>query len=323
MNGLKFIIHRSAKVVWPVVFLLANQAALAAQDGGQRPAAYLEIGAGGVQDAMGGAAVADRNDPACGFWNPAGLSGLRGFQIETQGTVMPDGQFYHYLAFANGYRGIFFYGLSLFFYSAGFDLEARSSPTINPDSLFSDLEFAGLISVAFRLDPRWSIGGNVKVLTQNFNNYNAIGFGGDLGIQYRLGRQTTLGFMYSSTYFAYDNSTSLFAPPGVKLGIAQHDEQLAAKLNFDMEWSADLGLRPRLGVEWRPAEVLALRGGFWLDGLTSGAPGDSLSVNPTGGFGVLIPVGPSGESLLELDYSLLTTPAEGLLHQIDVTGKFL
>lgn len=319
---MKHPLFRSARTAGLIIFLLMGQAALAGQDGGQRPAAYLEIGAGGVQDAMAGAAVADRNDPACGFWNPAGLSGLRGFQIETQGTVMPQGQLFHYLAFANGYRGSFFYGLSLFYYSAGYDLEARTSPTVSPDSLFGDTEFTGLISLAVRLDPRWSIGWNVRLLTQSFNNYNGIGFGGDLGIQYRLGRKTTLGFMGSTTFFTYDNSSSTFVPPIVKVGIAQHDESLSAKLNFDLEWSSDLGLRPRLGLEWRPTEILALRGGCWMGGLTSGAAGDSVSANPTGGFGMLIPVGSSGESLLELDYALLST-SQGLLHQIDLTGKFL
>src|SRR6185295_966624 len=110
------------------------------QQGGQRPAAYLLYGVGGAQDAMAGAAVANRGDVACGFWNPAGLSGLRGFQVETQSTLLSLNQQLHYLALANSYRNRFFYGISAVFYSAGGDLEAREGPSRDPDSLFEDIE---------------------------------------------------------------------------------------------------------------------------------------------------------------------------------------
>jgi len=310
-----------------VLFLLTTLTAWADQQGGQRPAAYLELGAGGVQNAMGGAAVGDRNDPACGYWNPAGLSGLRGFQIQDQYTLLPLGQQLNYFTLANGFRDFFFYGISSFIYSAGGNLEARVGPSLAPDSLFSDLEMTYLVSVAFRLSPRWSIGGNVKILIQDFDNYSGFGFGEDLGLQYRLTQYTTLGLMIQDpfTLFNYDNSTENIVPITVKAGVAHHDVQLDAKLNFDLEWSADLGFRPRLGAEWRPVEVLALRGGCWAGNIINGAPGGALSINPTAGFGVLVPLGPSGDGLLEFNYTLLMdrVVTGGLLHQVEIAGKFL
>ncbi|HTC22386.1 MAG TPA: hypothetical protein VK859_16145, partial [bacterium] len=294
------------------------------QQGGQRPAAYLEYGAGGMQNAMGGAAVAGRNDVADGFWNPAGLSGLRGFQVENQYTLLSLGQQLNYLAFANGYRDMFFYGLSFFYYSAGGDIEARTGPTLEPDSVFGDTEMTFLASVAFRLDPQWSIGVNVKVLAQSFNNFSAFGLGEDLGIQCRLTRYTTLGLMIQDplTFMSYDNSTTDFVPPAFKAGISLHDPTLNAKMNFDLDWSPDLGLEPHLGVEWRPVEVLALRAGCWGENLTAGASGGAILVNPSAGIGIFVPM---GDSLLQLDYTLLTDRVDpgDLLQQISVTGKFL
>lgn len=313
--------------VWLGVFLLTSQRVLADQQGGQRPAAYLQLGAGDLQNAMGGAAVADRNDPACGFWNPAGLSGLRGFQIEDQYTLLPLGQQLNYFTLANGFRDYFFYGISAFIYSAGGNIEARVGPSLTPDSVFSDLEMTYLVSMAFRLSPRWSIGGNIKVMTQNFDNYSGFGFGEDLGLQYRLTQHTTLGLMIEDplTLFNYDNSTENIVPVTLKAGVCHHDVQLDAKLNFDLEWSADLGFRPRAGVEWKPVEVLALRAGCWAGNITGGASGGGLSFNPTAGFGVLAPFGSSGDGALELNYTLLMDRviSGGLLHQIEITGKFL
>jgi hypothetical protein len=294
------------------------------QEGGQRPAAYLQYGAGGTQNAMGGAAVAGRNDVADGFWNPAGLSGLRGFQVEDQYTVLALGQELNYLAFANGYRDMFFYGLSFVYYSAGGDIEARTGPTLEPDSVFGDTEMTFLASVAFRLDPQWSIGVNAKVLAQSFNNFSAFGLGEDFGIQYRVTRYTTLGLMIQDplTFMSYDNSITDFVPPTFRAGFSQHDVTLNAKLNFDLDWSPDLGFEPHLGVEWRPVEVLALRVGGWAENLTAGASGGSVLVNPTAGIGVFVPM---GDSLLEVDYTLQTDRVDpgNLLHQISVTGKFL
>ncbi len=137
-------------------------------------------------------------------------------------------------------------------------------------------------------------------------------------------RYTTFGLMVQDplTFMSYDNSITDFVPPTFKAGIAQHDETLNAKLNFDLDWSPDLGLEPHLGLEWRPVEVLALRVGCWGENLTAGVSGGAILVNPTAGVGILVPM---GDSLLELDYTLLTDRVEpgNFLHQISLTGKFL
>src|ERR1035438_1164794 len=56
--------------------------------GGQRPNAYMEYGVGGAQEAMAGAAAGLRDDPSCGFWNPAGLTGIKNIQIEAQNSFL-------------------------------------------------------------------------------------------------------------------------------------------------------------------------------------------------------------------------------------------
>lgn len=294
------------------------------QQGGQRPAAYLEYGAGGMENAMGGADAAGRGDVANGYWNPAGLSGLRGFQVEDQFTLLSLGQQLNYVAFANGYRDIFFYGLSCFFYSAGGDIEARTGPSLEPDSVFGDTELTFLASIAIKLDPRWSLGWTIKVLTQSFDSFNGFGLGEDLGLQCRITKYTTLGLMIQDplTFFSYDNSITDFIPPTFKAGIAHHDEVLNAKIHFDLNWSPDLGLEPHLGVEWRPTDVLALRAGCWSENLTAGTSGGAVLVNPTAGFGIFVPM---GDNQLELDYVILTDRVDSgnFLHQISITGKFL
>lgn len=302
------------------------------QDGGQRPAAYLEMGVGGPQEAMAGAAAGTRNDVACGFYNPAGLSGIRGFQVEDQYTLLSLNQQLNYLGIANAFRDRFFYGLSWIYYSAGSDLEARTGPSLDPDSVFSDSEMTFIASIATRLSPRWSMGLNLKLYFQSLGTFSSgVGFGEDLGIQYRFTKDLTLGVVVQDIYtsIAYSSSTSgsssdpeQIVPPTFKVGLADHEEQWNLKGNFDLSWSGDLGLIPRLGLEWRPMEALALRGGTWVGNLTSGASGGAPTEYFTAGVGLLIPL---SDNLLEFDYSLLQDRLNpgAVIHQIALTGKFL
>jgi hypothetical protein len=321
-----------ALLIVMVFAVLTTGVVFADQEGGERPAAYLELGVGGMQEAMGGAAVGDRNDVACGFWNPAGLTGLRGLQVEDQYTLLALNQQLNYLAFANSFRDRFFYGVSWIYYSAGNDIEARTGPSLNPDSIFSDTEMTFIGSIAFRFDPRWAMGLNIKVFNQSIGSFSsAVGFGEDLGLQYRVSRDTTLGFViqdiYSSLTFNSPTSSSTSDPQQIipttfKVGIADHEEQWNLKGTGDLDWSQDLGFEPHLGLEWRPLTAMALRGGVWAENITAGASGGVPLVYFTAGVAILVPV---GSDLIEVDYSMMEDriDAGALINQIAVTGKFL
>ena len=297
---------------------------LADQQGGQRPVAYLENGVGGMQEAMSGAAVGVRGDVGSGFWNPAGLTGLAGWQLEDQYSLLSQGQVLNYFAAANQYRQRFFYGISWVAYSAGGDLEARKGPTLDPDNLFSDLEMTFVGSFAFRLSPQYSLGFNVKVFTESLASFSAFGVGEDLGMQFRVDKDTTFGFLVGDPYSVlnYSNNSSSIFPLVLKAGVASRQEKWNTRINFDLEWSSDLGLRPRLGAEWAALDSLILRGGCWAGNLTAGAPGGSAVVYFTGGFGLILPMG--GDQL-EFDYSLLQDRIQpgALLHQVSLVSRFL
>jgi hypothetical protein len=298
--------------------------AFAGQQGGQNPASYLELGVGGAQEAMGGAAVGMRDDVANAFWNPAGLSGIRGVQLEDQYTFLSLGQFLDYFGFANQYRDSLFYGLSFIYYSAGEDLEARTGPSLTPDSIFGDTEMTFMATCTFRLDRQWALGFNLKAFTQSLSTFTAVGAGEDLGIQFRSDKYTTFGFVLQDplSFMSYSNSTSTFFPITVKGGVSHRDDKLNAKINFDLDWSTDLGLEPRLGLEWMPEQVIALRGGCWAGNLTGGASGGSPDFYFTAGIGLLVPM--EGSSL-EFDYSLIQdriVPG-AISNQVSLKSEFL
>ncbi len=303
--------------------------------GGQRPDAYLEYGVGGVPEAMAGAAAASRDDPSCGFWNPAGLTGIKNIEVEAQNSFLSLNQTLDYFSIGANLQDKIYCGLTLLAYSAGNDLEARSGPSLNPDSAFGDSEIAGLVSGAFRLSPRWSAGFNLKLLLNSLGsiqNAGGTGFGFDLGLQYRVDNDTTLGLAAQDPYtvFTYQNSITTVIPMTLRCGVNRWVESLQGTGAFDLEWSQDLGFRPRLGLEWFPFEILALRGGAWLGDLTSTGTGAQPNLNLTCGVGFIIPlhssmlVRNSESDQILIDYSLLPDPqvTGAVLQQIAVSGKF-
>lgn len=309
------------------IFCLALTAmagmAFADQQGGQNPAAYLETGVGGTQEAMGGAAVAMRDNVANSFWNPAGLSGLTGFQVQAQDDFLSLNQEMWYGALANQFRDKFFYGLSWILYSAGGDLEARSGPSLEPDSVFGDTEMTFLLTFAFRLDRQWCLGFNAKVFTQSLNTFSGFGAGEDLGMQFRPNKNDTFGFVVQDplSFFSYSNDDSVLFPIALKAGVSHDAEDMNARGEFDLDWSSNLGLEPHLGLEWKPLDALALRGGCWMGNLTAGAAGGSLYVYFSGGVGLFVPM---NDVLMEFDYSFIQdriVPG-ALTNQVAITGRF-
>jgi hypothetical protein len=273
---------------------------------------------------MGGAAVASRNEPSCAYWNPAGLTGIKGFQFESQYTVLSQGRFLSALSLAGALKRETYFGFTFMSYSAGSDLEIRTGPTYDPEAVVGNLEMAFLLSLAAKLDRDWSLGGSLKLFVNALDDLSGIGFGNDLGVQRRLSKKTTVGFMVQDpiSFLSYSDGPTEFFPTTLRLGVSHSEEKWGGKGTFDLEWSQDLGLRPRGGVEWRPFETLALRGGAWIGGLTGEGAGDIL-VRFTGGLGITIPTGDNG--LLEFGYSVLPDGlvTGGLLHQVSLKGKFL
>ncbi len=324
---------------WFLMFLFAFRCFLpsgAFASGGQRPNAYTEYGVGGAPEAMAGAAVGLRNDPSCGFWNPAGLTAVKNIQIEAQNSFLSLNQSLDYYSFSANLQDSVYCGLSLLAYSAGNDLEVRNGNSMNPDSILSDAEYTGLLSGAFRLSPHWAGGFNLKLLLNNLGNVqsaNGTGFGFDTGLQYRVDNDTTIGLVVQDPYtvFTYQDSFSTVIPTTFRWGMNRREESLRGNWAFDLEWSQDLGFQPRLGAEWFPFEVLALRAGVWAGGLNSGDNGVGPTLNLTCGLGILIPLRKSfvprqsGVDQIIIDYSLIPDPQQpgAVLNQIAASGKFM
>lgn len=163
---------------------------------------FLNIGAGARGLAMGGAQVASVNDATAGYWNPAGLTGVKDY---------PSVHLMHAEYFAgigkydfgsiaipvnNNKRVV---GLSVMRFAVDdipntlFLVEPDGSVNYNNIKTFSSADYAFLLSYAQSLKDeehkKLSFGGNVKIIHRKVGSFaNAWGFGLDAGIQYRVNK---------------------------------------------------------------------------------------------------------------------------------------
>ncbi|MCW3112417.1 MAG: hypothetical protein JWR18_813 [Segetibacter sp.] len=162
---------------------------------------FLNIGAGARGLAMGGAQVASVDDGTAGYWNPAGLVGVK----EVPSLHLMHAEYfagigkYDYASLAiplHDERRVV--GLSLLRFAVDdipntlFLVEPDGSINYNNIKTFSSADYAFLLSYAQKVkdedDEKLSFGGNVKIIHRKVGSFaTAWGFGIDAGAQYQKG----------------------------------------------------------------------------------------------------------------------------------------
>jgi hypothetical protein len=151
---------------------------------GTTAAKFLSIPVGGRALAMGGAYVAVANDASAMYWNPAGIaratqseaifahaSWVADIDFNYAGIVVPAGNF--------GIVGVNFTSMSM----AEMERTTEASPE-GTQQFFSAGSFAIGGSYANQLTDWFSIGGNVKYVSEHIWNSSATGFAVDIGTMF-------------------------------------------------------------------------------------------------------------------------------------------
>jgi len=157
---------------------------------------FLDIGVGANALAMGNSVIASVNDVTAGYWNPAGLMGIKS-NLEV--SLMHDEYFAgiaqdDYLAVSYRYDTNSILGLTIIRF--GIDdipytidlIDPTGNVNYNNITSFSDAQYAFLFSYArsFNNIPGLTLGGNVKVIRSIIGDFaSSWGFGLDAGAQYK------------------------------------------------------------------------------------------------------------------------------------------
>jgi hypothetical protein len=207
-----------------------------AQDAPKYSNEFLSIGVGARSLGMGYSSVASVNDVTAGYWNPAGLLGVKG---DLQVGAMHSEYFagiakYDYVAIARPIDSASVIGIS--FIRFGVDDIPNTTDLIDNNgnidydriTSFSAADNAFLISYARKMKvPGLRLGANAKVIYRNVGPFaKAWGFGLDAGLQYDLGqwRFAATGRDITGTFNAWSYSLDqrtqdVFAETGNELPV--------------------------------------------------------------------------------------------------------
>ena len=261
---------------------------------------FLSLGAGARALAMGGASVANPTPASAGYYNPAGLAGFNGSEIEFMHASQFENLYtYDYLSYArqmsNGLTG----GITALYTRVG---DIPMTRLLHPNEPISDSnpvekyketsdnELALMASVGKQCQNGWKIGGSAKLLHKSVADESAYGLGFDVGVARNVTRRLMVGAAardLTTSVLAWSTGRTEAILPSVVVGGAwgagisalNARVTVTADLNGHFESRGDaeqvsagpLSVDPHAGLEYEIANTVALRGGIAGDTPTFGA----------------------------------------------------
>jgi len=242
--------------------LLISLSSLAWAGVGTSGANFLLLGGGARPLGMGEAYVALADDSSATFWNPAGLPKLVFPEIQymyNQWFVDVRHSFFN-AAFPTNY-GVF--GGSYSLLDSG-DIPGFSGSG-SPEASFKSQDTALTFSWGRRLNDRFSLGVNLKSISESLANYQAQSLAADLGCLFELSPKVKLGAALQNVgqpLKFVSEQTPL--PLTVRLGLAVTNVRFEDRQSLTVDYVNSTGSNPALNVggEYLFREFLALRGGL-------------------------------------------------------------
>ncbi len=251
---------------------------------------------------LGGAFVATADEPFGVVWNPAALTQLFQNEVHFEMARLFEGTSINGFSFGIPARRFPSVGLTVLSLRSG-DFE-RTNELNESLGSFQEGDMAFFFSASKELSPRLSLGGNIKVVRQTIETFDASGVGGDLGFLFYLKPSLRLG-------------ASLLNVGGPRLTLRETKEIYPLELRggVSMELFAGQG-QISLEIDRRSGPGVSFHGGseFWVHHNMALRLG-YYDACPTGGFSYRFP------NDIRIDYGL-SDHELGVVHRIGVSFRF-
>jgi hypothetical protein len=140
---------------------------------------------------IGGAFVAVADDATGVVWNPAGLSFISQNQVSAETSRLFESTAINGLSFAFPGKRFPSFGLTILNLRSG-DFE-KTNELNEPLGDFSESDMAFFLSASKNITPRFAIGANAKIVRHAVDEFDATGFGVDIGALYQVLPSLRLG----------------------------------------------------------------------------------------------------------------------------------
>jgi hypothetical protein len=274
------ILHRISFVALACVLVFGAVAAgdARAQDqNGGLPGEWLSLYLGARTSGIGGAFVAVADEPLGAIWNPAGISQLSQNEVSFETSFLYEDTKLNSISFALPGHRLPSFGLTILSLGSG-DFEKTNELNESLGS-FNDGEMAFLLTTSKNITRNFYLGANFKVVRQAVDEFNAAGFGVDLGLLYQVHPAIRLGASFLNIGGPTINlrATDENYPVDVRGGVAVNFLSGKALLTSEVGYRADAGATLGIGTEFWVHRSMGLRFGFADE---AAAGGFSFHVTP-------------------------------------------
>lgn len=223
---------------------------------GTTAAPFLSVPQGARALAMGGAFVAVADDPSAMYWNPAGVSDLRGVQIMFDHTYWIADLQYEYLGATVNMGSVGTLGVNVTASNYGEMKVTTVDQQEGTGEVFSVTDLAIGLSYGLRLTEEFSIGFNPKFVYQKIWKMSASAAALDIGIRYRTPfKGITLGMSVSNfgtkMKMAGNSALVVYQQDPSNTGV---NNKIPAELGTD-EWELPLNFRVGIAYDLSMGDV--------------------------------------------------------------------
>ncbi|HSQ59554.1 MAG TPA: PorV/PorQ family protein [Acidobacteriota bacterium] len=282
--------------------LIGPGAARAAEENGGSPGGWLSSYVSARALGMGGAYVGAADDASSVIWNPAGLAMLVPNEVRFETARLFEDTSINAFNFAVPGNRLPSFGLSVVSLRSG-EFE-RTNDMNDPLGTFSEGETAYLLTVARNVNPRFALGGNVKLVRQSVEDFSSGGVGFDVGGIYDVSPNLRVGLSVLNVGGPNVTlrDTKETYPLEFRGGFAATLFNGRGLLTAEVDQASGPGVRLRGGSEYWVQPVLALRIGY-----DDASAGGGMSYRFGGHY--------------QFDYGVLDHPL-GLTHRLGVSYRF-
>ncbi len=258
-----------AGLLFGVALALTLPSTARSQDAGQ-PGEWLGRYTSARSLGLGGAFVANANDPLGVLWNPAGLSFMDQNEVRFENAQLFEETSINAFGFA--VPGSHWPSLGVSVVSLGSGGFQRTNEMNDNLGTFREGETAYLLSASKSLSPRFALGVNLKLVQQTLESYNGGGFGIDAGGLFHV--TPNLGFGLALQNVGGPSITlrdvSETYPTAVRGGASLAVLDGRGLMALELDHVKGLGATVRGGVEYWIQPGIGLRMGYDGDGGSGG-----------------------------------------------------
>ena len=225
--------------------------------------AFLKICTDVRTAAMGEAGVAAGNPASASFYNPALLAhtGENGLGFSHHRWIQDIKMNHLFAYFKTGVR----VGISALATGVN-DIEIRSTPSPEPIELTDSYDISVGLHLAYPVTSRFGIGFAAKFLNEHIYYADTQGFAFDFGASYLItDRLRVAAALMNAGQMNELDQVKPYLPWTVRTGAAYElplDDWGTLQAAGEVRYIREEDVRGGVGLEWRPRDLIALRGGY-------------------------------------------------------------